>query len=205
MENSNRANLAIIISVISMAVAVGSLFASFQANAISKQANDRSSGRILPYFDVACDTRHLGIVAGTPDADNLLIRITNDGAEPIQKIRFEISTDLLWSGDRANKDTTKPERSDHETTEIIQPGSTVAVNILPYVVDHFAKVPPPPGANPYWTNCRVTFSAQIVGTTHFASAAQTGKSNFCTFSVTYAATKSAQMQPLNFGVGRPKR
>lgn len=191
-------------NVSTLLVSLVSLFLSWQANDTSREAFRRASGRTLPIFNVDCPMSHLLIVGETPtEPESLLLRVRNDGTEPIEAIRYEVLLEVLWAADRAKNQPITPTRFVHEFNRILQPGQTDSVNIAPSVAAHVKTLRIPPGKEQFWAPCRVAVSAKIVGSTFFASATEEGKNvyaNTCSFGVTWKARADVPDEQINFGV-----
>ncbi|WP_244884962.1 hypothetical protein [Singulisphaera acidiphila] len=200
-----------LLAVASFVVSAISLVSSWEANHIAKQSYERSTGRVLPYFHVNCKTNHVLIVDGAPsDPGTVPVLIHNDGSESIQGVRLEISMDIAWGGNGAYNQTIPPTQFTHEFSEILQPGSTASLDILPEVIKHAKGIKIPRGIDQsYWTACSVSCSAKLVGESHFASAVKDNgyRTNNCSFGLTWQPTAKSNPSPLNFGVnlGTPEK
>jgi hypothetical protein len=205
-------NVGAILALGSFAVSFYSLRTAQEANAISRQAYDRSSGRILPFFSIACSTPHLLVKSDkSSDPRTVDIAVTNIGQEPIERVRFEISVDIIWSGDRGTEQAIQPTRILHEFNKILRHGETATVDIGSGIIEHLKKIQIPKNGKCFWTPCTIECSAQIVGQEHFASISSDdgGSRGYnttrCCLGVTRDGSGGIESKSVNFGVEPSKR
>ena len=206
-ERERRTELRI--SKIGMWVGILSLLATVCGVYIAFQTFNRASGRSNPNFKIRCDTSHLLVIAETAiEPKSIQIEVTNNGPDPLKAIRCDILTNISWAANKAEDQKITPERFEHEFNEILKPGESTRVEILPAVVAHMKTLNPPPGKETYWALCTVACSVQIVGDSYFTSGPKVRigdgdvTSTSVSFGTTWKASDKVQSEPLNFGIAR---
>jgi hypothetical protein len=190
----------------SFAVSVIAILVSVLALWTAREADRRASGRTLPQFSIWSDTTHLMVIGEHPAEESVRLRIVNLGAEPIQRMRFEISMHIIWAGDRGLNQAGRPTRYDHEFSEILKPGNATTLDILPEILKHMKSLSIPEGTRHYWAPCSVVCSAQLPGQAYFASTSHDDKpgqdyqTNDFSVGVTWKSSTDVKDLPQDSGV-----